>query len=110
MSKLALPAHALSELSYKDVFESTLYVAESNDGTLSVIKAQDRMQSSTSTPDEGKPVQRRNKTNRHEDNEEVSNDQSTGSNDEDQAIMWFSSLPPQHLRLAQKQFRSGKLP
>jgi hypothetical protein len=117
MAKMNLPAHAVSELSYKDEFESALRVVAESDGTLSTIKATELMALSGSTGDSshGDSLPSSTMTNRRKENP-MNNEElvgaaktapSSNAKEEDAAILWFSSLPPANLRLAQKHFRSG---
>jgi hypothetical protein len=112
MAKMNLPAHTVSELSYKDDFESALRVVAESDGTLSTVKASE-LTSSTDANDgnssSSTTTKRRKETasKAYDETKAAASTLSSRAKEEDAAIMWFSSLPPANLRLAQKNFRSG---
>ncbi|TMW69255.1 hypothetical protein Poli38472_001411 [Pythium oligandrum] len=109
MSRMTL-GNAISDLSYKDEFEAALYVTEERDHSLTLSRgpvetkhAGDDGETDENAEQESTLIRR--KRTGSDVQEERPRRSSTSL--EDAAIMWFSSLPPQNLRLAQKHFRSG---
>jgi hypothetical protein len=89
-AKLTLPAHALSEISYKEYFSSVMMISNNSVDSLASID-------STKTSDlffRRCPAPIESREPKHDDPNQ-------------DPIMWFSSLPPQELRRAQKDFKKG---
>ncbi|KAJ0392935.1 hypothetical protein P43SY_000109 [Pythium insidiosum] len=109
MARMSLPSNVLGEISYKDQFEAALSVKQESDGTLIVVRTAELLESSESDEESASTLKRRGGDTRTSDKPSSASASSGNNAVEDEAIMWFSSLPPQHLRLAQKHFRRGTL-
>ncbi|GLE02130.1 hypothetical protein PINS_up010968 [Pythium insidiosum] len=107
MARMSLPSNVLGEISYKDQFEAALSVKQESDGTLSVVRTAQGLDTQESDTDDASTLKRRGGDKGAIDNSVPAHVASGSNAVEDEAIMWFSSLPPQHLRLAQKHFRRG---
>ncbi|KAJ0397395.1 hypothetical protein ATCC90586_000920 [Pythium insidiosum] len=107
MARMSLPSNVLGEISYKDQFEAALSVKQESDGTLTVVRTAELLESSESDEENASTLKRRGGDTSASDKPSSASASSGNNAVEDEAIMWFSSLPPHHLRLAQKHFRRG---
>ncbi|KAF1333178.1 hypothetical protein FI667_g3007, partial [Globisporangium splendens] len=132
MARRNLPAHALSDLSYHGYFDAVTMVAaqtseltndaeeqdEGDDNGIDVVQwiltspGRDATEIA-SAKNASLLTQRKGKANATEqtaaDDEEASRLQQQQQELQNSTIMWFSSLPPNDLRQAQKHFRSGTM-
>lgn len=121
MARRHLPAHTVSELSYKELFEASYGVLD-DDTALRVTTRVASKPNGAHEPEEvmmsSSPKQSNGLSQRHNRGDSPkktaanpssasSPPSSPGKKAQNDTILWFSSLPPNDLRQAQQQFHSG---
>lgn len=115
MARMRLPAHALTELSYKEEFAASLKVTD-HEGDWIIpehkgVKQEGKAASPTAVS--STRLVHRKKASQSPESALSEKRQATETKDEDgthqstSTLLWFSSLPPNDLRDAQKQFVHG---
>ncbi|ETN06156.1 hypothetical protein, variant [Phytophthora nicotianae INRA-310] len=98
-AKLRLPEHALTEISYHEEFVASRVVALDSGGNWRI---QDASEETVQERSSGDSIRHRRAAKNCQEEPRNTN---VGMNTD--TLLWFSSLPPSDLRLAQKQFSNG---
>lgn len=121
MARRHLPAHTVSELSYKELFEASYGVLDDDTALRVTVRAASKP-NGAHEPEEvmmsSSPKQSNGLSQRHNRGDSPkkatapssasSPPSSPGKKAQNDTILWFSSLPPNDLRQAQQQFHSGE--